>query len=224
MPTGIKPIERIISLFTEQPCWMIEPLAAKLQYSIPSVRRFLVLAGYYSSFTHNGGWYTLRSIPQFDQDGLWYYSEIGFSRAGSLTSTLIDITTRSPSGMTAEQLGEKLRCRCHTVLVQLCRGGRLQRQKVGRSYVYIAVDPHTAALQRQAITVRSVPTGQLPAEIAILVLAEFIRKPESTFEQLAREIARSKSVTIDVALIEKLFEQHGLKKKMQTAAPKPCEH
>jgi hypothetical protein len=36
---------------------MIQPLAAEMHYSIPSVRRFLAEAGYYSSFTHNGGCY-----------------------------------------------------------------------------------------------------------------------------------------------------------------------
>ena len=141
MPLDTKPSQRLSTLFLEQPCWMIEPLAAELRYSIPSVRRFLTEVGYYSSFTHNGGWYTLRSIPRFGQDGLWFYSDIGFSRAGSLTNTLVDLTTRSAAGMTAEQLGAKLRCRCHSVLVQLCRQGRLQRQKIGRSHVYLAIDP-----------------------------------------------------------------------------------
>jgi hypothetical protein len=222
MPSGAKSIQRLFSLFTEQPCWMIEPLAVELQYSIPSVRRFLNEAGYYSSFTHNGGWYTLRSIPRFGRDGLWFFRDIGFSRAGSLTNTLIDLTIRSPAGMTAEQLGEKLRCRCHSVLVQLCRHGRLQRQKLRRSYVYLAVDPHTAAIQRQSMAMQGLPAVQLPAEIAVLVLVEFIRNPESSFEQIARAIARSKGVTVDVAQIARLFEQHGLKKTTPTAAPTPC--
>jgi hypothetical protein len=126
MPLDPKPNERLSALFLQQPCWMIEPLAAELRYSIPSVRRFLVKMGYYSSFTHNGGWYTLCSIPRFGQDGLWFYNEIGFSRAGSLTNTLVDLTNRSVAGMTAEQLGATLRCRCHSVLVQLCRQGKIQ--------------------------------------------------------------------------------------------------
>ncbi len=222
MRFGGKSQEHLVSLFTKQPCWMIEPLSVELQYSVPSVRRFLVEAGYYSSFTHNGGWYTLRSIPRFSRDGLWFHRDIGFSRAGSLTKTLVDLTTRSPAGMTAEQLGEKLLCRCHSVLVHLCRHGKLQRQKLGRSYVYIAVDPSTAAIQQQAIAVQSLPSAQLPAEIAILVLVEFIRNPESSFKQLARAIAHSKRVTVDVAQIEGLFEQHGLKKTTRTEAPKPC--
>ena len=217
MPLDTKLGERLSTLFLEQPCWMIEPLAVELRYSIPSVRRFLTEVGYYSSFTHNGGWYTLRSIPRFSQDGLWFYSDIGFSRAGSLTNTLVDLTTRSGAGMTAEQLGAKLRCRCHSVLVQLCRQGRLQRQKIGHSHVYLAIDPHIAAVQRQ--TVLSVV--QLPAEIAVLILVEFIRNPESSFEQLAKAISRKKSITVKAAQIERLFDQHGLKKTTRTAEPKP---
>ena len=214
MPSAAKPNQRLVPLFAKQPCWMIQPLAAELQYSIPSVRRFLAEVGYYSSFTHNGGWYTLRSIPRFGRDGLWFYHDIGFSRVGSLTNTLVDLTTRSLAGMTAEQLGEKLHCRCHSVLVQLCRHGRLQRQKRARSYVYIAVDPPTAAIQRQAMAVQSLPPAQMPAEIAVLVFAGFIRNPKSDFEQLARALACSKAVTVEVAQIERLFEQHGLKKTM----------
>jgi hypothetical protein len=49
-----KPNQHILSLFHEQSCWMIEPLAAEMKYSIPSVRRFLAEVGYFSSFTHNG--------------------------------------------------------------------------------------------------------------------------------------------------------------------------
>ena len=198
MDPSIEPRQSLVSLFADQPCWKIQPLAAELRYSIPSVRRFLTEVGYYSSFTHNGGWYTIRSIPRFGRDGLWFYDDIGFSRVGSLTKTLIDLTARSSAGMTAEQLGEKLHCRCHSILVQLCRQGKLQRQKLARSYVYIAVDPDTAAIQRQALAMLSLPPAQLPAEIAVLVLAEFIRNPGSSFQQLAHALA-AKGVTVEMA-------------------------
>ena len=198
---------------------MIGPLAARLRYSIPSVRRFLAEVGYFGSFTHNGGWYTLRSIPRFDRDGLWFYSGIGFSRAGSLTDTLVDLTTRSAAGITAEELGAKLRCRCHSVLVQLWRQGRLQRQKIGRSHVYLAVDPHIAAVQRK--TGKALPAARIPAEMAVLILVEFIRHPDSSFEQLAKAIFRDNSVTVKADQIESLFDRHGLKKTTGIAVPRP---
>ena len=221
MQPDAKPIERLISFFSEQPCWMIAPLAAELHYSIPSVRRFLIETGYFSSFTHNGGWYTLRSTPRFGRDGLWFYRDIGFSHAGSLTNTLIEMVTSSPAGMTAERLGEKLRCRCHSILVHLYRHGKLQRQKQGRSHVYLAVDPNISAIQFQDVS--SALTAHIPAEIAVLVLVEFIRNPNSSFEQLAGMIAHNKGITVDTAQIERLFEQHNLKKTIRTAVPTPYE-
>jgi hypothetical protein len=204
------PTQRIVYLFSNQPCWMIEPLAVELKYSIPSVRRFLRQVGYYSSFTHNGGWYTLGSIPRFDRDGLWFFRDIGFSRAGSITRTLVHLINRSPAGLNAEQLGQKLRSRSHTILVQLWRQAKIQRRKSGRSYIYIAADPQIAAIQHQAHI--SLPVASLPAEIAVLILVEFIRHPDSSFEQLAAVITRTKHITVDASQVKKLFQEHGLKK------------
>lgn len=224
MTTSLLPSKRIISLFAQNPCWMIQPLAAEMRYSIPSVRRFLAEVGYYSSFTHNGGWYTLRSIPRFGRNGLWFYRDIGFSRAGTLTKTLISLIAGSPAGMSAEMLGETLQCRCHGVLVNLWRKGNIQREKTGRCQVYFAADPHKAESQRQALSAQHPQEVQFPAELAVLVLAEFIRSPDSSFDQLAKKISRNKNVAVNAKQIEQLFDQHGLKKTMQTAAPSPLKH
>lgn len=190
-------------------------------YSVPSTRRFLCEIGYYSSFTHNGKWYTLRTTPHFDRDGIWFHDVIGFSRVGSLTNTLISLIIRSQAGMTAEQLGVKLRCRCHSVLVQLYRQGKIYRQKQGRSYTYLAIDPSTQAIQVQALEGKNAPRSKLPAEIAVFILVEFIRQPGLSFEQLAKAIARHRHIILDAAQIEELFTLHGLKKTIQTAVPKP---
>ncbi len=222
MSTREQPRQSLIALFQEQSCWMIEPLAAAMKYSIPSIRRFLAEVGYFSSFTHNGSWYTLHSIPLFDGDGLWFFRDIGFSRSGSLTGTLIDLAARSPAGMTAETLGAKLRVRCHSVLVQLCRNGKLQRQKLARSHVYFSVDPAMATVQRRAMASRSL-LAQLPAEIAVLILVEFIQHPEASFEDLKRVISRKSRVAIDARQIQRLFDQHGIKKTTQTRVVPPGE-
>ena len=224
MTIAFPPSQRLVSLFAQTPCWMIQQLAAEMHYSIASVRRFLAEVGYYSSFTHNGGWYTLRSIPRFGRNGLWFYRDIGFSRAGTLTKTLISLITGSPAGMSAEMLGQTLRCRCHGVLVNLWRKGNIQRQKIGRCQVYFAADRHRAERQRQTWSAQHSPKVEFSAELAVLVLAEFIRSPDSSFEQLAEKISRSKNVTVNAKQIADLFDQHGLKKTTQTAAPAPLKH
>ena len=220
MTKTLPPKQHLVSLFAQTPCWTIKPLAAEMQYAIPSVRRFLAETGYYSSFTHNGSWYTLRSIPRFGRSGLWFYRDIGFSRAGTLTKTLVSLISGSPAGMTADMLGETLRCRCHGVLVNLWRRGEITREKIGRCQVYFANDPHKSASQRQALTAQRSPKS-FSAEMAVLILAEFIRNSDSSFEQLAEKVSRSKNVTLSPKQIEHLFEQHGLKKTMQTAVSAP---
>lgn len=208
MTRSLDAAQKLSVLFEEQLCWTIAPLALQLGYSIPSTRRILTHRGYYSSFTHNGRWYTLSSIPLFDADGLWFHRDIGFSMAGSLTRTLVDLTTRSPDGMSAESLGKKLRCRCHSILVHLYRQDRLQRQRFGRSYIYLASDSHTAEKQCLA---RQKPV-ELPAEIAVLVLAQFIRNPGTGFQALAKKVSKSSGLTVGSDQIRALFAEHGIKK------------
>jgi hypothetical protein len=201
---------QLVSLFADRPCWMIGPLANRLDYSIPSVRRFLMQTGYYSSFTHNGRWYTLASIPKFSAEGLWFHEEIGFSRAGSLTNTLVNLVSKSKSGMTSEQLGQMLHCRCHSVLVGLFRQERLQRQKRGRAFIYVSADEQTAASQLQVVS--NTEKMALPAEIAVLILVEYIHYPEAGFSKLAQRIGRRAKVQIEASQVKALFERYGLKK------------
>ena len=212
MAPSPKPIQDMLALFEQQPCWRIGAIAEALHYAVPSVRRFLSQTGYHSSFTHNGVWYTLRTIPRFNRKGLWFYQDIGFSKAGPLTATIVALIQKSQAGMTAEELGDILRCRCHSVLVNLYRRGRLQRQKQGRSYIYFAGDPQTANSQRRAKMLREAPAKRLPAEIAVYILAEYIKQPDADFPDLAKTIS-SKGVSVSPVQIENLFAQHGIKKK-----------
>lgn len=204
------PDRKLISVFQENKCWMIQPLAERMNYSIPSVRRFLARTDYFSSFTHNGKWYTLASIPRFSSKGLWFYRNIGFSRHGPLTHTLVNLVEKSTSGMTANQLGQLLRSRCHAVLVQLCRKGQLQRQKHGGSYVYLAADPARADVQEKALQTEHAP---LSAELAVHILVAFIQNPGLDLKQLAKSVFQKTGIRISTEQIQMLFDAHGVKKK-----------
>ena len=202
-------IQRLTELFQQQPCWMIQPLGHQMGCAVVSVRRLLAQIGYHSSFTHNAGWYSLAGIPHFGRDGLWFYQDIGFSKAGSLTRTLVALIRASPAGLSAEQLGQTLHTRCHSVLVHLCRKGLIQRHRQGRFHVYLAAE--TAVAQRQLRQVVSTP---LPAEIAVLVLAEFIRHPHRQPEALARAVSAKAGIAIQAEQVRKLFDQYSLKKTL----------
>ena len=61
-----------------------------------SVFRDLSKAGYLTSYTHVGRYYTLADIPAFDEQGLWFYRDIGFSRAGTLKQTTAEQVEQTP--------------------------------------------------------------------------------------------------------------------------------
>lgn len=207
---GKTPNQKLVSAFQENKCWLIQPLAERMNYSIPSVRRFLAQTGYFSSFTHNGKWYTLSSIPRFSSRGLWFYKDIGFSKHGTLTHTLVNLVEKSTSGMTADQLGQLLRCRCHAVLVQLYRKGRLQRQKHGGAYLYLSSDPAMADFQEEALQPHHAP---LSAELTVQILVAFIQAPEADLKHLAKTVSRRTGTLICAEQVQMLFDAHSLKKK-----------
>jgi hypothetical protein len=55
---------------------------------------------YLTSYTHAGKYYTLKSIPEFDKDGLWHFGDIGFSKYGTLMETISHLVNNSISGKT----------------------------------------------------------------------------------------------------------------------------
>ncbi len=112
--------------------------------------------------------------------------------------------------MTAEALGKKLRCRCHSVLVGLYRRGLVQRQHQGRANVYLASNARTDEAQRRVLA--APVTAVLPAEIAVMVLAGFIRQPSAGPAELARRVSARATVRIEAEQIRALFAHHGLKK------------
>jgi len=68
-------------------------LCQGLQTSVRTVRRRLKEWQALASFNHNSRFYTLPDLPQFDEHGLWFYRDIGFSRQGHLPQTIVAMIT-----------------------------------------------------------------------------------------------------------------------------------
>jgi hypothetical protein len=103
-----------------------------------SVFRDLSQAGYLTSYTHVGRFYTLADIPVFDDQGLWFYQDIGFSRAGTLKQTVNQQVDQTPEGRTHDELQSLLRVRVHNTLLDLVREERIGRERLGRVYLYVS--------------------------------------------------------------------------------------
>jgi hypothetical protein len=156
-----------------------------------TIWRLLRQVGYFTSYNYNAKYYTLATIPRFDDHGLWTYQDIRFSKWGKLPETIIAVIERSPGGMTAHELAELLHVRnAKPLLTQLILRQRLWREAVGRSYVYLAVEQsqHEQQLRRR---IEQAPVLLLPEPQQIIaLLVEMIRHPQQTPRQWARRLVR----------------------------------
>lgn len=223
MPLQRPPTDRLEKLFHRRKCWMLDQLAQALGYALISVRRFLKQIGYFRSYTDNGKWYTLRDTPQFSRDGLWHHRGIGFSRHGSLTATIGYWVGRSPAGLSAGELSQKLQHPCHAVLTQLHQAGQLDRLQLAGQFRYLAIEPELNRRQRDQVACapsRS-PTTALSTQAAVWVLVEYIKHPGLSFEQLAARLREQRQLTVAPENIQRFFAEHALKKTPEASTSIP---
>lgn len=211
-----QPLVKLNELFALQCCWTIEQLATALDYSAISIRRFLKQLGYFSSFTHNSKWYTLSSIPEFDNNGLWFYTNIGFSRHGNLKQNIVHFINKSCQGISAKQLAEILSIPCHAVLNHMYNRGTIDRFKSTSGLVYLSSTERKKKQQLmrfQSLQVTVTATQDLTPQAAVYVLVEYIKNPQASFDELAQAVARRQVIATPKA-IARFFDKHDLKKTL----------
>lgn len=96
--------------------------------------------GYRTSYSHRGKYYTLEDIPRFDEEGLWGWHSVWFSRYGNLVETAREFIEAAERGFTAAELEIVLHVECKRALLTLYREDRLARDHIGGVYVYLAKD------------------------------------------------------------------------------------
>lgn len=214
MPAPLLPLERLQKLFHRRQCWMLAELAHSLDYALISVRRWLKHLGYFRSYTHNGKWYTLRDSPEFNREGIWHHKDIGFSKHGSLIATIHYLVARSPAGLSARELAQKLQHPCHAVLTNLHKARALDRIKVAGEFRYLAAEEKVNVRQREQLAGQapSGPATSLGTQAAVWVLVEHVKNPGLSFEQIAARLREHRQMAVAPESIEEFFQEHDLKK------------
>ena len=209
------PQRGLLELFDKNKCMTIQELSQSLDYSMISIRRFLKDIGYYSSFTHNSKWYTLLSTPSFNEDGLWFYRDIGFSKHGNLNQTILYFINNSKKGLTAKDLLDILCVPLHPVLTFLYKKEQIDRFHAPKGFVYLSIreDIKIQQLDRlqSSIVSPSKKISRLTPQAAVYVLVEFIKHPHASFSQLSRAVGKKQIIASEEAIAQ-LFKDHGIKK------------
>jgi len=208
--------QQLINLFRRQGIVDLQTLFTVLEtQSRMTVFRRLSAMGYVSSYSHAGRYYTLRDIPQFDVDGLWHYQGAGFSRYGSLKSTVEHMVIEADAGHTHNELHVRLQVRVHNTLLNLVRNQRIGREPFAGQYLYVNPEPKIASLQiacrgRQEAVAGAAP---LPAPMIIEVLFELIRQApvHADPDRIAARLA-TRGISLTAEQVETVFNKYGVKK------------
>ena len=115
-----------------------------------TVFRKLATLDYLTSYSHRGGYYTLRSIPRFGTHGLWLARGAWFSRHGTLLKTAQALVNESAAGYHAAELEDLLRVPVKDALRELSQAGHIHREESHGLYLYTNKDRRRRQEQRAA--------------------------------------------------------------------------
>ena len=186
-----------------------------------TVFRRLKEIGYHSSFSNGGRYYTLSDIPVFNDHGLWFYEDIGFSEAGTLKETVARQVDEGVEGHTHAELKHMLRVRVYNTLHELVEQGRIGRERWRRVSLYVSVDPERAAAQvarrEEVARVLAEALRVLTDEETIEVLVEALRAaPEIPPHRLVAERLAARGVRIAPRLVAQVYERFGMEAGKKT--------
>jgi hypothetical protein len=105
----------------------------------------------HTSYSHRGQFYTLAEIADFDENGLWTFDWVGFSRHGTLLNTAEAFVNQAPAGYFAGELEALLHVPVKEPLLHLVRQDRISRLEASQLYLYCASDKQQ---QRQQFLAR----------------------------------------------------------------------
>ncbi len=119
----------------------IESLKTVAKTNAPmTVYRCLSRLGYLVSYSHRGRFYTLKTTPQYDANGLWSCQSAMFSQYGNLLETTVAFANQSDTGVTASELEKLLHVETKHALLGLYRSGKIGRTRLDGRFVYLSAE------------------------------------------------------------------------------------
>jgi hypothetical protein len=201
--------ERARKAFGRRKIMTLGEVAEFIRSSIHTARRRLKQWQAANSYNHNGRYYTLPEVPEFDGNGLWRWRGVFFSQYGNLRQTVMALVQRSPAGLDAGELRALLGLDPRSFLSAFANDPQLRREKTQGRFVYYGSDAAVYRGQRERRSLRPA-TGRPPtASEAIAILVEEIKHPALSSEALQRRLRKQK-VWVATETIQNFFLRHGL--------------
>jgi hypothetical protein len=212
-----EPVGRLVKVFQRRHVVDLRAIQSEVGRSRRSLFRDLAQIDYLASFTHAGRYYTLVELVRFDEHGLWFHGDIGFSRAGTLKETVVKAVEQSEVGCTHLELARRLRVRVHNTLLDLVSHQRLARHAWQRCQLYVS---RTAVRAAQQVSGRKAQTATaLSPTSTMAVLAEALRLSRAPIDipTLTARL-RTGGEVLTPAQVEAVLVRYGVQTGKKTLA------
>ena len=194
-------------------------LLSLLNCSTRTGRSKLKQWGAYTSYNQNGRYYTMPQTPRFDENGLWRFDGVSFSRHGNLRKTVTHLIRNSKAGLSGRRIGELVKLSPRSFLHHFRDAPGIRREKHGGVYVYFSEE--TKAYKRQKekrLEALKASAQALSDADAVIILAALIRHHELGVEDIPT-LPEIESAGFSSHAVRNFLERHGLLKKTAVTAP-----
>ncbi len=125
-------IDKVRLVLSQYKVFTFNKLLMLLNCSVRTGRLKVKQWGVYSSYNQNGLYYAMPTIPEFDENGLWVFQNIYFSKHGNLKKTVVHLVERLSSGLTGKQIGDIVNLSPRSFMHHFRNVPGIKREKLGR--------------------------------------------------------------------------------------------
>lgn len=200
-----------IRLFKQRKVMTVLELSRRMECSIPTIRKRLSRWRVYTSYNQNGRYYLMPDIPRFDENGLWEYRGIRFSRFGTLKQTVLQLISSSQQGLSASEIGTLVGVDPRSFMLQFRDVPEIHREKIKGTYIYFRGNPTEYLVQKKKReTAAAEREFFLPSDSeAIVILVDILKHPRTTIKESVVRVRR-KGIAIGEQTIRNLLDYHTI--------------
>lgn len=214
-----KKLESVFKFLEGKKVFTLDQLVSSLSCSTPTARLKLKQWQAYTSYNQNGGYYTMPTVARFDENGLWSYEAISFSKYGNLRNTVVHLINNSPLGLTGNEIGNLVRLAPRSFLHHFRKVVGICREKREGVYVYFSddVDRYKEQIQNRSRTF--IEEGKLLRDAdVIVILTALIKHHGITIEDIMG-LPEVRGGNFSRVVIRKFLDRHDLLKKTLVTKP-----
>jgi uncharacterized protein YqgV (UPF0045/DUF77 family) len=218
----LETIERIIR---ENQIQSFETILGKVDCSSITLRRDIKAIAGITSYTHRGKYITLADIPVFNENGIWFYKKVGFTKLKNSLDLIVSIINNAKEAITTkEEIEDILRIKISKQIQILLSQNRLHRVKLGAKYCYLSEElakNKERQMQLLDIDIEDYYDKKVKLTDLIAVLKAVLTEYKIDMNNL-KKLIRKDSLDVPIKKVEQLIVKYDLSlKKSPSSSERP---